>query len=384
LFADSLNDVLSSNKEILFDYQFESNELESDKVSKSWINPIRLEYKKNYTTQFGDAVDTSTFSVSINQPIFRSGGIYYAIQYAEALRHANKSNIKLQRRKLIGDAVSILFNLQKTKLEQQKIKFLVKNDKIDIKQKQESYESGLLDSSFLDQAILKKSKDEANLLQSEIRLLELKQRFSLLSDKNPDSFTLPILKPVSKEEYKKKNLELQTDKLKAKVSKYQEKITTSKYLPTVSVQGQYINGDINPLFSRSGTTLREQYYTYGLSISMPIDINSLADIESSKVDKLRAAVQVIDKKESIEKEYKWITRSLHFIEKKIRLAKRDEKVYQNLYKVTKNLQKVGEKTEFDTAIMRHSLEVRKLDKKIYEIDKQMYLLKLYMRMENEL
>jgi len=385
LHADELGDILSDNKELLFDYKFEANDLESDKLSKSWINPIRLQYKKNYTTQFGDnTINTSTYSVTIDQPIFRSGGIYYAIKYSEALRHTNASDLTLQKRLLIGDAVSILFNLKKTKLEQKKLRLLIKNDTIDIDQKRDSYEAGLLDSSFLDQAILKKSQDEATLLEMELNLLELKQKFSLLSDKNPEKLKLPVLKLMSKERYTSENLDLKTDRLRAELSSYNEKITWAKYLPTVSVQGQYINGDINPLFIGPGSTLQEQYYNYGFSISMPIDVNAFTDIEASKVEKLRAAVQVLDRKETVQEEYQWIDNSLVVLDKKIALAKKDEKIYQNLFKVTKNLAEAGEKTSLDTAIMNNSLQIRRLDQQIYKIDKQIRLLKLYVRMENVL
>ena len=344
-----------------------------------------MRYSKNYTTQFGgDAIHVGTYSVTIDQPIFRSGGIYYAIKYSDALRHANQSDITLQRRKLIGDAVSILFNLKKTKLEQKKMRLLIKNDTIDIRQKRDSYEAGLLDSSFLDQAILKKSQDEATLLEMELNLLELKQRFSLLSDKNPEKLKLPVLKLMSKEQYTEENLDLRTDRFRAEVSEYNEKITWARYLPTVSVQGQYINGDINPLFVGPGSTLQEQYYNYGFSVSMPIDLNAFADIEASKVEKLRAAVQVLDRKETVEEEYQWIHNSLGVLDKKIALAKKDEKIYQNLFRVTKNLANAGEKTSLDTAIMQNSLQIRKLDQQIYKIDKQVHLLKLYVRMENVL
>jgi len=385
LHADELGDILSDNKALLFDYQFESNDLESDKLSKSWINPIQVRYSKNYTTQFGSQrIGTGTFSVTIDQPIFRSGGIYFAIKYSDALRHANASDLMLQKRKLVGDAVSILFNLKKNKLEQKKMKLLIKNDTIDIRQKRDSYEAGLLDSSFLDQAILKRSQDEASLLEMELNLLELKQRFSLLSDKNPEKLKLPILKLMSKEHYTEENLDLKTDRLRAEVSNYNEKITWAKYLPTISLQGQYINGDINPLFVGPGSTLQEQYYNYGFSVSMPIDVNAFADIEASKVEKLRAAVQVLDRKETVKEEYQWIYNSLSVLDKKITLAKKDEKIYKNLFRVTKNLANAGEKTSLDTDIMHNSLMIRKLDQKIYGIDKQVQLLKLYIRVENVL
>ena len=381
--ADELGNILSDNKELLFDYQFQSNDLESDMLSKSWINPVRLQYNKRFSTQLIDGTSiTGSYSITIDQPIFRSGGIYYAIKYSQALRNANEADLKLQKRIMIGDAVSILFNLKKNRLEQQKMKYLIKNDRIDIRQKRDSYDAGLLDSSFLDQAILKKSQDEATLLGLELNLLELKQRFSLLSDKNPNSLRLPVLKMISKKKYSEENLELKTDRLRAEQSAYNANVTIAKYLPTVSLQGQYIDGDLNPLYERPG--MEEKYYNYGFTVSMPLDINSLTDIEASKVAKLRAAVQVLDRKDQVAEEYEWIHNSLSILDKKIVLAQKDEKVYNNLFRLTKNLAQAGEKTSLDADIMQNSLQIRKIDQKIYKIDKQVQLLKLYIRVENVL
>lgn len=383
VFADELGDILSDNKELLFDYQFQSNELESDKLSNSWMSPVRLQYSKNYSTQFGDnTINTGSYSVIVDQPIFRSGGIYYGIKYAQAFRDANTAEIQLQKRTMIGDAISILFNLKKTKLEQEKLKYQIKNDAIDILQKRESYDAGLLDSSFFDQAILKKSQNETALLQAELTLMELKQRFSILSDKNPYSLRLPVLKLMSKSNYREANLELKRDKLRAKQSDYNEKVTWAKYLPAVSLQGQYTDGDINPLFSRPDSPLQERYYNYGFTVSMPIDINSYSDIEAAKVDKLKTAVEVIDRKNTVDEEYGWIQNSLGILDKKIVLATKDENVYKSLYRLTKNLADAGEKTSFDTEVMYNSLQIRKIDQQIYKIDKQVQLLKLYIRVEN--
>jgi outer membrane protein TolC len=367
----------------MFEYDLERNELESDKLSKSWINPVMLRYTKNYSTQFpGQTIKTGNYAVSIDQPIFRSGGIYNAIKYADAFRQANRTEIILQRRAMIGDAVSILFQLKKNALQQKKMAYQIKNDRIDIRQKRDSYNAGILDSSFLDQAILKKSQDEATLLELQLNLLELKQRFSLLSDKDPDTFQLPELKLITKENYQAEHLELKRDILLASESYYQENMTIAKYLPAVSLQGQYLAGDLNPLWASSG--IKENYYNYGFSVSMPIDINSLTDIESSKVAKLKAATQVLDRKETVDEEYDWIRNSLNILDRKITLAKKDEQVYGNLYRLTKDLAKAGEKTALDVEVMYNSRQIRKLDQKIYEIDKQIQLLKLYIRVENVL
>lgn len=383
LWSDELGSILSKNKTLLFDYQMQSNDLQSDMLSKQWINPVMLKYTKRYSTQFVSGTTKSgNYSILIDQPIFRSGGIYYGIKYAQALHDVNAAEITLQKRAMIGDAVSILFNLKKNRLEQQKTRYLIKNDIIDIRQKKESYDAGLLDSSFLDQAILKKSQDEARLLELELNFLELKQRFSLLSDKKPENLKLPKLKMISKVNYQNQNLELKRDKLQAEEANYNSKVTLAKYLPTVSLQGQYLDGDLNPLYFNPD--LKERYYNYGFTVSLPLDINAFSDVEASKVEKLRAATQVLDRKDMVHEEYQWIQNSLRVLDKKIKLAKKDEQIYHNLYRVTKNLVEAGEKTNFDAEIMKNSLKIRKLDQQIYAIDKQVHLLKLYVRVENVL
>lgn len=383
LYADALGDILSSDKTLMFDYQIEDNELKSDALRNSWVKPLRVGYQKDFSTQFGNkTIKTGRFSVSIDQPIFRSGGIYYGIKYAKVKRRGNRAEIELKKRKMTADAVAILFNLKKLKLQQQKTKLLVKNDRIDILQKRESYEAGLLDSSFLNRAILQKSKNETALMEMKLKILELKQRFSLLSDKNPSKLHLPKLKMMSKKSYKKHNLALKKERYRAKQAYYNEKITWAKYLPTVSVQGQYIDGDINPLFARPGSTLKEKYYNYSLSISMPLDLNSRANIQASKVAKLRMATQVMDTKRSINAEYKWIRDSLNILDDKINLAKQDVKIYKKLYRLTKDLADAGEKTSYDATLMYNSLKVRKIDQSIYKIEQQIKLLKLYARVSN--
>ena len=380
--ADDLGKILSTNKSMIFDYEMKSNELESDKLSKSWINPVNLRYSKNYTTQYGsDTVSSTNYTVSIDQPIFRSGGIYYAIKYSQALREGNRADIRLQKRIMITDAVTILFNIHKNRLQQHKLKYQIKNDKIDILQKRESYNAGLLDSSFLDQAILKKSQDETSLLELEMALLTLKQQFALLSDYDPDKLKLPTLKLVSKAQYKESNLELRRDKQRALEKDYNQKVTWAKYLPTVSLQGTYTDGkNANPYFS----SFDQNYYTYGVSVSMPLDINTFDDIEASKVAKLKAAVEAIDREKTVDEEYQWINNNLLILDKKITLAHKDVKVYHNLYKLTKDLANAGEKTKYDAQVMQNTLQIRKLDGKIYQLDKQIELLKLYARMANVL
>jgi outer membrane protein TolC len=375
---DELPDILSENKSKIFNYQKEKNQIESDKLQKSWISPIVVSYKKNYSEQLiSGRVDTGSFSIGIDQPIFKSGGIYFAIKYADAIRGLNGTSIEIQKRAMIGNALSILYNLKKMALNQKKLRLLVKNDNIDILQKRDSYDSGLIDSSFLDQSILKKNSDEIQLLDIELSIQKLKNDFYLLSDKNPSSIKLPKLKLIKESRYKGKNLELVKEKFAVREKSYSSKMTWTKYLPTISIQARYTDSDPSAIFVNPN--LKEAYNSYGFTISMPISINSLRDIESSKVSYMEAETKLMDKKKDIENEYKLVLKNLAILDKKISLSKKDEKLYKSLYKSTKNLQKAGEKTKLDTELMGNSLKIKKYDQQIYRIDKELQLLSLYIK-----
>jgi len=379
--SDELAKLLSKEKQDIFRYQESYNTLQSDMLQRSWIQPIRLQYKKNYTTQFAsNTINTSNYSIVIDQPIFKSGGIFYSIKYADALRGANATQIKIRKREMIGSAVNILYNFKKIKLQQEKLRLLIKNDEIDIKLKSDSYEAGILDSSFLDQAIIKRNRDETDLLVLELQLEKLKSDFAFLSDKNPDSLKLPNLKLIGKKEYKDEHLALRGDMLLAKEKGYLNKMTWAKYLPELSVQGQYIKGDLNPLFANPN--LRDEYTNYSVTVSMPININSLTDVEATKVAYMEASTQVIDQKKRVDLEYQTILNNLRIINKKIALDHKDEKLYMRLYSVTKNLEIAGEKTSYETELMHNSLMTKKLDQQIHKIDKQLQLLSLYTKVND--
>jgi outer membrane protein TolC len=381
--ADTLSNILSPTKQDIFKYQNQQNSLETNKLKKSWINPLRLQYSKSYSEQFGDeTLSTGSYSVVINQPIFKSGGIFWSIKYANTVKGVNSTDIEIQRREMIGKAIEILFGIKQIKFKEQKQRLLIENDEIDIKLKADSYEAGVLDSSFLDQAILKRNADETALLVLQIEREKLLNSFSLLSDKNPNSFVVPKLSLFSKERYTKDNLSLKSQRLRTEEKSLLSKMVWAKYLPEVSVQGQYTDGDLNPLFQNP--SLKESYITYGLSVSMPININSIDDIESSKVAFLEASVQEIDTKNSVNLEYDLIVKTLRILDKKIELDKKDEKLYKRLYIITKNLADVGEKTKFDVKTMQNSLSIKRLDQKIHKIDKQVQLLNMYIKVNSEI
>ncbi|HIP62373.1 MAG TPA: hypothetical protein EYG98_07425 [Sulfurovum sp.] len=375
LFAGSeLQNYLSNEKNLIFDFQQQKNQLETDKLHDSWISPITISYQENWTTQpLSGTKSSSAFSIGIDQPIFKSGGIYYAIKYSKVLGDLNSKEIFIKKRQLVGQAIEILYGIKKAKLQQQKLRLMVKNDRIDIGRKQESYDAGILDSSFLDQAILKRNQDEAQMLDIELTLAKLRTSFRYLSRKNPDKLRTPNLKLISLKKYKNNNLSLASKRLRVLEKKYSSKMTWTKYLPTVSVNARYTNTD------QEAPGMDDDFTTYGFKISMPININTFKDIESSRVSYMQSVTELQDSKRTAGLEYTVARKSIHIINKRIALAKKDEALYRRLYNRTKDLVKAGEKTKHDTQTMLNSLKIKKLDRKIYAIEKQQQLLNLYIK-----
>jgi len=369
-----LQNYLTNEKNLIFNLQEYKNQLEADKLSTSWISPIMLSYQENWTTQPLAGTQSSTaFSIGIDQPIFKSGGIYYAIKFSQALRAANSQDIAIQKRQLIGQAIDILYSIKKANLQLQKLRLMVQNDRIDIETKQESYDAGILDSSFLDQAILKRNMDESSMLDIELTIAKLKNSFRMLSKKNPNRLKTPKLKLISLRNYQNKNMNLAVKELRALEKEYSSKITWTKYLPTISVNAQHFDTNKNIV------GMKQDYSTYGFRISMPININTFTDIESSRVSHMQSVVELQDSKRSVKLEYNLIRKSINIIDRRISLAKKDEALYRSLYNRTKDLVKAGEKTDQDSQTMLNSLRIKKLDRQIYYIDKQRQLLSLYIK-----
>ena len=375
LMAESIiKNYLSNQKNQIFDYQMKANYLQSAVLRKSWINPITLSYTETTSTQAisGDTTNR-VFSIGIDQPIFKSGGIYYSIKFANAKERATRATLELQHRQQIVQAVEILFNLKKNHLQQRQVALKLRNDEIDIRRKREQYNAGLIDSSFLNEAILKRNQDRNNLLNLQLSEKKLLSSFSILSNKNPNHLRLPRLHLIRSKEYQKKNLNLQSQYFQLVQSEYDIKQTWSKYLPKLSFNATYYS--TNP--SKAILGQKKDYSQYGFRISMPLSINAPEDIEASRVRYLQKGIELQDAKKKAKSDYKLVLENLSIINKKIALARSDKRLYASLLKNTKEQARAGKKTHFDVETMRNSMKISELDIYIYKIDKQIELLKLY-------
>lgn len=375
LTGSELENLLNDNYNHLFDLELQKSLSESNYNSLSWVSPIVLSFQRSWNTQVeGTTNPLNRYTISISQPIFKSGGIYYGIKFAKANYNLSKISVLKKKKELIAKAVELLYRIKKTKLAIAKLKLQIKNSDIEIKSKEELYNAGMSSSIELDTALAKKDEALIALLDMQTNLQELKGAFAKISYKNPDRLKLPKLKMVAKSRFLSNNLDIDLAKAKANAKEYAYKATKSKYLPTVTVNASYTK------VSKAQPFTKDKYANYSLQISMPISVNMGNDIEKAKLDSLIAKVEAKTKYKDSTIDYSVISKKLSIISRRVALANKEARIYKRLLKSTKNLYKAGQKSKNDVTLLRNSYKMKKLDAQIYALDKQIELLKLYSKM----
>ena len=377
--AGEIDDLLSALKRKSLELQHEKNVADSGELEFSWVNPINLSYTDNRNEQFDTTQKRREFAVVVDQPIFKSGGIWYAVKYAKATRQVGDLSIEAERRRLIKQVVAVLFNFKKNAYQIQKQKLMIENDRLDIERKREQYLSGDLDSGFLDQAILKKNQDTLNLYVLQDTKAQLHKQFNDLSDADPATIELPHFSLMDRQTFLKNHIDLARQKEEIDQKNYFNTMTWARYMPTLSVQASYVKPYENNFFFTGGNVydLTDDYYTYGFRISMPLDIKSYYTIESTKVDYLHARVKLDDSRREADNTYAATLKRLEVLDRMIELSKEDEALYSSLVTSTREKVEAGEMTIYDLETMENSKRIRQLDQKIFNLDKQLVLLDLY-------
>lgn len=362
--------ILSKDRLDIIDLSKKQNEEKSSKLRKDWINPITLSYSKNYTENY----DTIKSMVSINQPIFKSGGIYSAIKYANVNFKYNDLDIETQRKELIKQVTTMLFNLHIIDLNIKKNELLLKNAKIDIERKKEQVLNGFLDTSYLDNAILDANGVKNTLADLYFQKEELENNFNNLASKEYTSFELPQLTLTDKENFLENSLELAKARVDIKQKDYLTNMSISQYLPTLSVNmdyNHYHDTDSNPFIVDETTT------NYGVSVSMPLDVRALNDVQTQRIEYLKSKLNLNNIILEEQNFYKTKLSRIDMLERKKEIAKEDYELYDSLLKIIVEEKNAQLKTQSDVDTLANSQKIKSLEVKIYELQKQIELLEVY-------
>ena len=387
LSVTNAQEYLSPVKEEGFSILKERIEVESSKLSSSWIEPIEFSANKSYNNQYGADQKNTAYKVSINQPIFKSGGIFFAIKYAGAKGRFEQLGIKEQRRALIKEAVGLVMKIKRTELQKIRQELVLENARIDLLRKREQYDSGQIDSGFLDNAVIAKNSSALALLDIKSAKNDLIAAFGAISKLSWQDVKLPILTKVSKDEYFNEHLEIKKSHADVEQTDYYQSVTVAKYLPTIRLNASY-NDFKNENFAFGNGinfSAADTYYQYGLSASWRfLDVNILRDIESSKLGYLKAKNSQNDLKNTLTKRYEKILNNINIVEEKLKLTREDKELYEKLSSDTKELFDAGQKSIYDVQTLENSSQIQVYNFEILSLDKQLLLLDLYEKSEREL
>ncbi len=355
---------LSVEKQKLFDLKRKKQHDETLKLKNSWISPIQLNASWQRTVNAGNFDGTSTkATLSMRQDIFRSGGIWYAIDYAKALGEAQALGIDIEEAAQLQKLYTLKVQIDRDRLKLKQAKLRLKNREIDADVVKERYEAGEADISELSRVMLQVDEAEQSVITFENALeTERYELRKLYGTKRLDALTLPEIPLVDKEDYLRRNLEMLRLKKEVAVDLAKYKTVRASYLPKVSVSGSYgysrFRGDFQ--------NYDGDEYGYGVQFSMPLDINTKKDIEANKLAYLSSKIAEADRKKELEAEYDKHIAAIHTHEKKIAVSKRMIKRYDVLYRFTKREYAAGTKTAYDVASLENALKIQRLEQKIQQ------------------
>jgi outer membrane protein TolC len=358
--------ILSSKQERNLELSLEKISYDSSKQKIDWINPINFSYQNNMssTTQ-----DNKISAISINQPIFKSGGIFNAIKYSNISKKYQSLDINIQKKLLIKDTTTLLFELKKIDINIKKQTISIDNSNIDIRQKKELIKNHILDISFLNDAIIKLNQNKLQLTNLKIQKEDLLSKFENLSNKDYKLIDTPKLTLINKENILHNNLYIKKSKLNEKSQRYMKNITLSKYLPTVSILHDYVKYHDRDIDTS----------TTGLRLTIPLDVKSYYDTQSAKISYLKSKLNTNIVQEEEQNYLKHQLKQISFIDEKIEIQQDTIKYYNTLLDQIIEEKKHGLKVIDDVTIITNSKTIANLELKIFNIDKQIKLLEIYAR-----
>ena len=372
----SLDGYISEYKNEQFNYDYKKNEAESSKLRDSWIAPLNLSYSYSKSNPYTVEQTSQNAAIKMDQPIFQSGGIIYGVKFANASRLYTDYSIDVAKRKMIKEAVSVLMQIKQNSLREKAQELQIKNSQNNLEQKQEQYLSGQLDSGFLDDAIIQRNLVTQALYDIQTTKEKLINTFQSLSDLDYQSVSIPHLELLDNEGFLNHNIVLKQSAAEIEKNRYYKNVTVAKYLPKVSLTAGYnYSKSEGQLFTQTNGS--RDYYDYGVRVTMPLDINTFQDIESVKIDYLKSQVVLKDRQRELNELFQQVMHNIENFDKKIALSNENKELYTKLLSDTKELYQAGYKTSYDVDTLANSLEIQKLNSRIYEIDKQLELLTLY-------
>jgi len=366
LFSNEAEILTNTKKEII---QLKKEQIkEKEQINKyNWVSDITANAS---VSKDKEDIQSQDFSLSFSQDIYRFGGISSQIEYSKHLKNYEALSLDISTKEDVSTIYTLLVDIKLNDISLKKNILNQANTYIDLIQKKSEYKAGELGISDLNEVIMTKN----SLKETEKTLeLTLKKNINTLkqyTNKNYSSIPLSKLKLMSKKIFLEKASAVKSAFYDTKLNKSSLDIKKSDYLPKLSLTGKYGYKDGDSIDG-------DDYYNYGLAVSMPFSYTSKNDIQKSKLEYLISKKNLQKQKDDISLTYNEVLLSLKNYEQKIALALNDIKLYEELLAINKQEYEAGYKTMDDIETLENSKKIRNLDVESYKLGVQKELINLY-------
>lgn len=369
-------DLLSDEKKNILYQQQKKYESEHEKLHDDWIAPLNLGASYGYDKSAnGMEGDMKKISASISQDIFRSGGITYKINYADAKKRADEIGLNQQIAALNEELFNALLNYKKKGYELKQSKKKLINHDIEIFIKRQLYDAGKADITELNNALMSKSSEQKNFVSLEYAMVKAKLDISKLSDIDPDTYPLYSFDLVEENEYIKNSFDVRYAHAASQTYEQLYHVTKSGYLPSISINGTLGYQDYGSKESFSG--YNGDFYSAGISINIPLAYNASAAKEEAKATYLKQSAEALDKERLLGVSYMQSRELIKSYSHAIEISAKNLLLYDELIAVIKAGVESGYKTGYDLQTIKNSKAIEEYAIKINEINIELELAKLH-------
>lgn len=369
--------LLSEEKRELLRQQQSIYESEHEKLRYNWIAPINLNgtYSYDKSAQGDYHSDTQSISASLSQDIFRSGGITYQIAYADAKKESETLALQKQIATYNQDLFIALLNFKKNLILREQSQKRLNNKEIEVFIKRQLYDAGKVDITELNNALMEKSGELKTIASLKYSLAEQRFEISKISNMTPEDFTLPRFDLIEKEQFLAHQLDLRYVRSQTKVLKNLADVTSSQYLPTLSLNADIGYRKYDP--KELSGSYNGNYYTTGIQLTLPLAYNASATIQEAQATYLKESANAADKHRELEATYTQIIEKIESYREYNTITSQNLTLYDDLLQAIQAGVNVGTKTGYDLQTLQNTKAIEELEIKINEINIQILLAQLH-------
>ncbi len=376
LHAEGLDDLAPTLQAV---QQHKQSEIDTayDKLKYDWLSPLSLSatWQQNHSAATDTDSTTSSLALTLSQDIFRSGGIYYAIQYANSKYAYDQTALGQENAALQLELVTAVLNLRLAEAQLAQSDHRLKSREIELLIKRRQYEAGDVDITQLNNAIMDRNSEQKTQLGLKTSLHNAKIALKRLSDRDPEQISLPTFTLTDKASYLNQSYTVAALRRQAQMQNDQYRLTRAAYLPALALNAQYAQTDYRS--DLAAAEYNGNNYYVGLQLSLPLDFTTSATLENTKATALKVQAQTLDKQREEDAAYEEAQTRIATYRDYIDLTKSNLALYDELINAAEAGVKAGYRPGYDVETLRHTKAVDEYEITINELNIQLELAKLH-------